>query len=268
MKASIFRICTPQHARMGARAASHLTKSAHLTENNRSLVETCSAGGLWNSWAPHWDLSKPVLVEKSPPNLIRARFLQAVFPEAKFLFVIRHPIPVSGATQKWTKQPIGELVEHWIRAHQIFQNDLPHVKSWAWFRYEDLIADPERVLSETFKFAGLSPVDPRKFILNSNSTNFERTLQDFARPLRKVLKFAGLSSKAPRELIVDRNSAYFSNISEPIEKELITGLEVIGQFGYRLDRPYYEMSPGTGRVISNIFGNSPKSHLHAKAGHS
>ena len=28
-------------------------------------------------------MSKPVLVEKSPPNLIRTRFLQALYPEAR-----------------------------------------------------------------------------------------------------------------------------------------------------------------------------------------
>jgi hypothetical protein len=43
---------------------------AHLTEFS-PLVSAESRERLWASWCPHWDLSKPVLVEKSPPNLVR-----------------------------------------------------------------------------------------------------------------------------------------------------------------------------------------------------
>jgi Sulfotransferase family len=243
-------------------------ESAHLTENDRSLVATCSAGGLWSSWAAHWDLSKRVLIEKSPPNLIRARFLQAVFPEAKFIFVIRHPLPVSGATQKWTNQPISELVQHWVQAHQIFRNDLPHVKSWAWLRYEDLTADPERVLRDIFRFCGLPPISPRKLILDNHSTPTERVLEYLAQPLRKLIKLAGFSSRPPRELIVDRNSRYFSGFGEPIDRERITGIELIGKFGYKLIPPYYETPSGKGRVISNSFKDLPEFSLGSKGDHS
>ena len=39
-------------------------------------------------------MSEPVLVEKSPPNLVRTRFLQALFPDARQIVVTRHPIAV------------------------------------------------------------------------------------------------------------------------------------------------------------------------------
>ena len=53
---------------------------AHLTEGS-PLVSAESRMRLLADWAPLWDLDKPVLLEKSPPNLIRGRFLQALFPE-------------------------------------------------------------------------------------------------------------------------------------------------------------------------------------------
>jgi hypothetical protein len=191
-------------------------ETAHLTESNHALVETCKTR-LWPLWAPHWDLSKPVLIEKSPPNLIRARFLQAVFPNSKFIFVIRHPLAVSAATQKWSKQPITELIQHWVRAHQILMNDLPQIKSWAWVRYEDLSADATIILRDLFKFTDLQPISPTSFIKDSNG-------------------------------------AYFSAIAEPIDIGIIKDLEAIEKFGYKLDSPYYEMAPGVGRVISNMGG--------------
>ena len=63
---------------------------AHLTEDS-PLVSEQSAESLLAAWAPHWDTARPVLVEKSPPNLIRFRFLQALFPEASFVAVVRAP---------------------------------------------------------------------------------------------------------------------------------------------------------------------------------
>jgi hypothetical protein len=186
--------------------------AAHLTEESLDLVERCRAG-LWDAWAPYWKLSRPVLVEKSPPNLIRARFLQAVFPKAKFIFVVRHPLAVAAATQKWSKQPIIELVQHWVRAHQVLLDDLPEVGAGAWVRYEDLIADPNRIVRELFDFIGISPIPPA-------------------------------------ENINDRNNAYLRNAA-PIDAE-ITGREVMDRFGYRMEPPYYELAPGLGRVMSNV----------------
>src|SRR3954453_21745732 len=60
---------------------------AHMTESS-SLTTPESADRLWKLWEPHWDLEKRVLVEKSPPNLLMTRFLQALFPDALFLIII------------------------------------------------------------------------------------------------------------------------------------------------------------------------------------
>jgi hypothetical protein len=56
---------------------------------------------LFEEWSRYWDVSKPYLLEKSPPNLIRTRFLQAMFPSSYFVVLLRHPIPVALATQPW-----------------------------------------------------------------------------------------------------------------------------------------------------------------------
>ena len=53
---------------------------------------------LFDEWSQNWDLSKQFLVEKSPPNIIRTRFLQAMYPNASFVTILRDPIAVSFAT--------------------------------------------------------------------------------------------------------------------------------------------------------------------------
>ena len=56
-----------------------LAAGAHMTETHE-LVSPGSRARLLAAWEPHWDLAKTVLVEKSPPNLIRTRFLQGALP--------------------------------------------------------------------------------------------------------------------------------------------------------------------------------------------
>ena len=42
-------------------------------------------------WESYWDKSKPVLLEKSPPNLIRTRDIRAHFQPVKFIVMVRNP---------------------------------------------------------------------------------------------------------------------------------------------------------------------------------
>jgi Sulfotransferase family len=42
-------------------------------------------------WETYWDKSKPVLLEKSPPNLIRTHEIRAHFQPVKFIVMVRNP---------------------------------------------------------------------------------------------------------------------------------------------------------------------------------
>jgi hypothetical protein len=113
----------------------------HLTESS-PLVSPASAEQLWQDWSPYWDLSREVLVEKSPPNLLKSRFLQGLFPGASFVMVLRHPIAVAMATTKWSHTTWPRLIEHWLVAHETMLEDLPHLERVIVVRYEDLMLDP------------------------------------------------------------------------------------------------------------------------------
>jgi Sulfotransferase family len=136
--------------RFGFDAGSHLTESSALVtpENRARLLE---------EWGRHWDPYAAVLVEKSPPNLVRMRFLKALFPEAAFLMVLRHPAAVACATQKWSRTPWTSLVHHWVVTHETMATDSEHVPSVSVIRYEDFVADPDGVLAAVFHSVGLPP---------------------------------------------------------------------------------------------------------------
>ncbi len=100
-----------------------------------------------------------MLLEKSPPNLVRMRFLQAMFPGSSFLVVTRHPLAVAYATKKWLRASLHSLLRHWDVAHERCLDDAPFVERLAFVRYEDLIADPHGQLERIFRFVGLEPHD-------------------------------------------------------------------------------------------------------------
>ena len=131
---------------------------AHLTEGS-PLVSAASRQRLVADWSPHWELSKPVLVEKSPPNLIRMRFLQALFPEAAFVAVLRHPVAVAYATAKWRRQEsLRTLLHHWVVAHELYRADAKQVARLHELRFEELVRDPNAELARLESFLGLDPV--------------------------------------------------------------------------------------------------------------
>ena len=132
----------------------------HLTESS-PLASDESARRLFAEWSPYWDLSRPLLLEKSPPNLIKTRFLQALFPDSAFVVVIRHPIPVSIPTAKWRgTRRYDRLLDHWLRCHELFEADREHLRRVHVLNYEQLVRDPATVLEETFAFLEVEPIPP------------------------------------------------------------------------------------------------------------
>jgi Sulfotransferase family len=131
-------------------------RRAHLTEAS-PLVTPANRDALFAAWGRYWDLAKPVLLEKSPPNLVRTRFLQALFPESAFIVLTRHPVAVALATRKWNRAPVGRLLRHWVVCHERYAADAPRLRRAIVVRYEDLVARPDEVMGRLWGFLGLAP---------------------------------------------------------------------------------------------------------------
>jgi Sulfotransferase family len=136
--------------RFGFDERSHMTENSPLAtrENRERLIR---------EWSEYWNLDKRILVEKSPPNLLKLRLLQALFPEATFVIIMRHPIAVSYATQKWSETSLESLLEHWLVCHEIFVADAPHIERLMLVRYEDFVAEPAGVVGGIQRALGLEP---------------------------------------------------------------------------------------------------------------
>jgi colanic acid/amylovoran biosynthesis glycosyltransferase len=125
--------------------------ASHLTEHS-PLVTDANRAKLFAEWAGHWGSSRPLLLEKSPPNLVRSRFLQAMFPNSKIIVIKRHPIPVSLSTRKWSRTSLHSLFRHWVACHEIWEKDRPFIKDSLEISYEALVASPLESLNEILAF--------------------------------------------------------------------------------------------------------------------
>lgn len=149
-----------------------MSDASHLTEDS-PLVSPANADRILASWAPYWDLDRRVLVEKSPPNLVMTRFLQGLFPEATFVVLIRHPIVVALSTKKWARRTsLLRLVQHNLRAYDVFAADRASLRRVVVVRYEDLITDPAHELARVGKTVGLSLPMPTGAIAGGHSSRY------------------------------------------------------------------------------------------------
>ncbi|MEV0587052.1 sulfotransferase [Nonomuraea sp. NPDC050310] len=108
----------------------------------------------------HRELSrsgKPVLVEKTPSNVFAWRRIATCWPDARFVFLLRHPLSIA---QSWheadpDKRPMDEAVRrthHYMTHLEEARAHLPGPT----VRYEDLVAAPEAELRRLCDFLGVA----------------------------------------------------------------------------------------------------------------
>lgn len=142
----------PSDQKMGGAGLFGFHRDAHLTE--RSRYNTPEIGeAMLASWRPYWEPSADFMLEKSPPNLLRMRLLQALYPGSKFIIITRHPAAVGLATYKWKwrRATIGRLLQHWAHCHAIAAADCRKIDNYLWLKYEHLIsgdAETHRAIRE------------------------------------------------------------------------------------------------------------------------
>jgi hypothetical protein len=118
-----------------------------------------------------------IVVEKNPRNILRVPFLRAVFPEAKFIHIVRDGrdvtcslLPGIGGRfwahvrpPQWREifsryRGVIRCAHAWNETIRIGLNDLadvPHLR----IRYEDLVASPREIAGQIFEYLGL-PLHP------------------------------------------------------------------------------------------------------------
>jgi len=110
-------------------------------------------------------------ITKSPADTLRARLIQAYFPDAYFIAIVRNGYAVSeGIVRKRKYDPerpqyeglfttIDEAAEQWFRANTIIVSHLKFLKKYMIVKYEDLVQNPEDTLLSILDFCDLNSKD-------------------------------------------------------------------------------------------------------------
>jgi hypothetical protein len=133
-----------------------------LTENDQGPDPV----RLKKEWGMRLDLSRPVLLEKSPPNTAKTRWLQAHFENAHFIAMVRNGYAVAeGISRKAEPHhraggwPIEMSAYQWKRSNEILQQDARHLKQVLWVKYEDLVSDTIGTLNRIMAFIDVPGFD-------------------------------------------------------------------------------------------------------------
>jgi len=106
---------------------------------------------------------KPRLVVKTPSNVLVWKRIAAAWPDAQFIFLLRHPAAAvaslhSSFDPAWRPEEAGSMEESVARGLR-YMNVVEEARSALpgfTVRYEELTAEPERVVRELCEFLGLA----------------------------------------------------------------------------------------------------------------
>jgi hypothetical protein len=161
----------PLESELGGAGRFSFDPRAHMTEDSH-LNSPQAAKTLLAEWSRHWDMSKPVLVEKTPSNLLRMRLLARFFDESYFVVVTRHPVAACLATLKWTEGNLFSLIAHWVHCYRTARSDSAFLPRCLWVTYEDLVRDPRQMLARIWQFAGLDAEEPATLELRDDNAKY------------------------------------------------------------------------------------------------
>jgi Sulfotransferase family len=102
---------------------------------------------------------KPTIVDKTPNNVFIADELRACWPDARFIFLLRHPAAIAESRRNWFKgRPEAYDAEanyDLIRRYCEALEDARQRYDGITVRYEELTEDPDKVTHEICAFLGV-----------------------------------------------------------------------------------------------------------------
>jgi hypothetical protein len=153
----------PTQQQAGGIAKFGYSSDMHLTEASPLATDTAREE-LWKAWSPYWDTDQPTLLEKTPSNMLKMRFLRRLFPESSFVVLVRHPVAQAMAVRSrgWTREPVSKLVDHWLVAHDRMSGDLSKLDRVIVVRYEDIVTSPGEMMAGIGAFLNLRGGDTKE----------------------------------------------------------------------------------------------------------
>ncbi|MGP4110411.1 sulfotransferase family protein [Streptomyces sp. 4N509B] len=160
---TLMRVVLDSHSQLHAPIETHVRRLAvrFTTRLSRTAMDALGHGVadvehiLWDRML-HRELlrsGKRTVVEKTPSNVFVAERLALAWPDARFVFLLRHPAAIARSWHEAdpARRPMNRAVPHtlrYVRALERARRALPGLT----VRYEDLTADPEATVRRVCDF--------------------------------------------------------------------------------------------------------------------
>lgn len=102
-------------------------------------------------WGKYWEKEKPLLLEKSPPNIIRAQEIVKHFIPAYFLIMVRNPYAHCEGLIRRNNMTAKDACEFAVRCLRQQAENLKNLNNTLCFTYEELVSSPKSV-SRTIEY--------------------------------------------------------------------------------------------------------------------
>lgn len=102
-------------------------------------------------WESYWDMDKPILLEKSPPNIIRTQAILANFQPVKFIVMVRNPYAHAEGLMRrnqWSIKRAANFSAMCLRT-QLANRELDNTLVMT---YESLVQDPAKACRQLVEF--------------------------------------------------------------------------------------------------------------------
>ncbi|WP_259225277.1 sulfotransferase [Salinibacter ruber] len=104
-------------------------------------------------WDTYWDEEKPVRLEKSPPNLLRAKAMEDAFDSSFFIVMIGDPYAFcEGCARRANELDAADSARLWIRCARKQTENLEELSRALLVRYEDFVEHTEEMIQQIGSF--------------------------------------------------------------------------------------------------------------------
>ncbi len=104
-------------------------------------------------WTENWDQSKPILLEKSPPNLIRAFEIEQIFDPCYFIATIRNPYAFcEGFNRRFNFNVKNLGATFWVKCAEFQKKNIQGLSNVIKFSYEEFTEDTVEIKNNLLNF--------------------------------------------------------------------------------------------------------------------
>jgi hypothetical protein len=222
---TLLRVMLNSHSQIHAPHETHLA-GLHLQFGGRFVHDAMKELGLdevqleyllWDR-VLHRELTrhgKSVIVNKTPSDAFRWRRITECWPDARFVYLLRHPAAIADS---WSRAKPGAPTERVVRTVLPYMRAVENARAHhdgLTVRYEDLTIDPERELRRICQFIGVEYESAMVDYGQRDHGSFKQGLGDWSDLIRsgKVQPVEGLPSRdeIPSGLVdISRKWGYLS----------------------------------------------------------